>query len=386
MKILIVRCYPTYMSVSKSTYNIQEVGLAKAFTRAGHKCDIILWTEKEEETVEIPVDKRKIIVYYKKGLSILNNVIFLNQKQLLAQYDIIHVNEYNQIQAWYYAQTMPRKTVIYHGSYYSPFNKRFNMMCRVFDSLFLRSYLKKGTHFLVKSHLAKKFLCDKGIKPENIKVVGVGIDVDALTNVTEACTSALYHSISNDISRLKMLYIGRIEPRRNVLFLLEVFARVLKRKPDARLYMIGTGEAKYMGEVKKKIRTLRLEQNLCWEERIEQRFLSDIYKAADVFLLTTEYEIFGMVLLEAMYYHCVVMTTHNGGAGVLIQDGENGFVLDMDNANRWAERISEISKDTDRMQMIKDAAHKTIADHFTWDHLAGVFVAEYRKVMGEEAP
>lgn len=51
MKILIIRNFPSYMAVKNNTYNIQEVGLAKALVRKGHHCDIIFWTEKAEERI-----------------------------------------------------------------------------------------------------------------------------------------------------------------------------------------------------------------------------------------------------------------------------------------------------------------------------------------------
>ena len=47
MKILIIRNYPSYMAVKNNTYNIQEVGLAKALIRKGHICDIVFWTDKK---------------------------------------------------------------------------------------------------------------------------------------------------------------------------------------------------------------------------------------------------------------------------------------------------------------------------------------------------
>lgn len=58
MKILIIRNYPSYMDVEKNTYNIQEVGLAKALVRKGNVCDIVFWTDKDEKEVAIPVDDR----------------------------------------------------------------------------------------------------------------------------------------------------------------------------------------------------------------------------------------------------------------------------------------------------------------------------------------
>ena len=74
---------------------------------------------------------------------------------------------------------------------------------------------------------------------------------------------------------------------------------------------------------------------------MEQKYLAGVYGLADIFLLPTEYEIFGMVLLEAMYYHSVVLTTLNGGSSTLIDNGKNGFVLTLNNANDWADCIEK---------------------------------------------
>lgn len=56
--------------------------------------------------------------------------------------------------------------------------------------------------------------------------------------------------------------------------------------------------------------------------------MKGVYQQADFFLLPTEYEIFGMVLLEAMFFRRVVLTTPNGGADMLLRSGENGIVLE----------------------------------------------------------
>ena len=47
------------MDVEKNTYNIQEVGLAKALVRKDNVCDIVFWTDKDEKEVNIPVDNQE---------------------------------------------------------------------------------------------------------------------------------------------------------------------------------------------------------------------------------------------------------------------------------------------------------------------------------------
>lgn len=379
MKILIIRNYPSYMDVEKNTYNIQEVGLAKALVRKGNICDIIFWTDKEEKEVSIPVDDiGKVKVFYRHGRTALKNTVYTRCNELFAQYDVLQTAEYNQMQSWLLAKQYPKKHIIYHGPYYAYFNKRYNLMCSMFDMFFLKRYLKLGTSFITKSRLAQNFLESKGIKTTNIKTIGVGIDTQILSSGKAECNEPLFLTMKKD-NRIKILYVGRFEERRNIPFIFEVFAEIKKRKIDATLYMIGTGDRKYIEKCWNYAKELDIQENIVYQEKMEQKYLSGVYTLADFFLLPTEYEIFGMVLLEAMYYKTVVLTTNNGGSSTLIESGENGFLLMDKNAKEWAEKIVETYNDINKMKRLEQEAHTLIRDNFTWDCLSNSFIEQYEK-------
>ena len=172
MKILIVRPWPSVLDVTRNTYNIQEVGLAKALVKRGHPTDILFWTDGDEMTVKVEVEGAKPIhVFYRHGKVLLKNVWFKGQEKLFARYDVLQTAEYNQMFSWHLAGKYPEKTVVYHGPYYSPFNKNYNRMCRVFDALFVGRYRRRGTRFLTKSELARKFLLEKRLSPEQVTTV-----------------------------------------------------------------------------------------------------------------------------------------------------------------------------------------------------------------------
>ena len=377
MKILIIRNYPSYMDVRNNTYNIQEVGLAKALVRKGHQCDVLFWTQGIEESVKIDVDDvGSITIFYKKGFTKLKNTVFLDSDKLFEQYDILQPCEYNQIESWLLAKEYPNKTVVYHGPYYSEFNKRYNLMCSFFDLFFVKRYIKLGTKFIAKSTLAGSFLESKGIKKANIKSIGVGIDAQMLT--TSANTDiSFYASMKEKPDVLKILYIGRFEKRRNIPFIMDVFSEVLKHNPDAELYMIGTGEQDLLKTYFAHASELGIKEKITWQEKMPQKYLSSIYSAADFFLLPTEYEIFGMVLLEAMFYHNVVVTNQNGGSSTIVDNGENGIIMDRLDSKDWADKILSIYNDKVRMNRIKENASNKIRNDFTWDALSSEFIGQY---------
>lgn len=381
MKILIIRNYPSYMDAEKNTYNIQEIGLAKALVRKGNICDIVFWTDKEEKNVMITVDDYGAVnIFYRHGKTALKNTVYTGCGKLFEQYDILQTAEYNQIQSWFLAKKYPQKTIVYHGPYYSPFNKRYNLMCSVLDKFFLKRYLKFGTHFITKSNLATEFLKSKGISEANIDTVGVGIDTQMLSTKMEMCNEPLYLKMTQD-SSLKILYIGRFEERRDIPFILEVFSAVLERDKNVTLYMIGTGNKKYIDECWQYAERLKVQDNIVYQEKMEQKHLSSIYTMADFFLLPTEYEIYGMVLLEAMYYKTVVLTTRNGGSTTMMESGKNGFVFTYKDVAEWANKIIETYNDNYRMEQVKQEAYIRIRDNFTWDCLTDKFIEQYKNTI-----
>lgn len=372
------------MAVKNNTYNIQEVGLAKALVRKGNTCDILFWTDKQEEIIEIPISNGNVIhVFYRHGKTLLKNTVFFDCEDLFNQYDVLQPCEYNQMQAWLLAKRQPRKTVIYHGPYYSAFNERYNLMCKVFDVVFLKEYIRKCTSFLVKSNLAKDFLVSKGIQASNVCVVGVGIDAEMLSSDNYSCKEELFLKMKEDKDCLKLLYVGRIEERRNIPFIFEIFEHLLHKVSNVKLYMIGNGEPNYVSQVFDYAKQLGINNHIIWQEKMEQKYLSQVYSLSDFFLLPTEYEIFGMVLLEAMYYKNVVLTTRNGGSSTLIENGLDGFVMEEMDPDKWANCLVETYENQDRMREIQKNASLKISNHFTWDALADKFIEQYREKVKE---
>ena len=269
--------------------------------------------------------------------------------------------------------------MVYHGPYYSPFNKNYNRMCRVFDALFVGRYRRRGTRFLTKSELARKFLLEKRLSPEQVTTVGVGIDGELLRDRPDAGQTELEQKMRAQKTGLKLLYIGRIEPRRDPFFLLDVLAEVRKSDPDTCLYIIGDGDAEHLDSVKAAIGEKGLERCVFWQKKAPQYQMKGVYQQADLFLLPTEYEIFGMVLLEAMFFRRVVLTTPNGGADMLLRSGENGLVLEKSDPARWAKALLDTAADPEKKARMEQAAYETVIHENTWDALAGRFLAVYEK-------
>lgn len=373
MKILIVRTFPDKLDLH--SYNVQEIGLAQALVARGNQCDIVLYNGREADRRESYTFRKNgkeysFTIYWMKGFSCFKNGFMPSVREILPEYDVIQVHEYDQIMSWQLYTRQLRPTVIYHGPYYHPYARGYNLKCRVFDTLFLPRRKHNNVRVLTKSGMAAEFIRKKGF--EKIVPVGVGINTDNFS--PEGSAKSV---------RPQLLYVGKIEERRNVYFLIEVFRKLRQNTPELQLVLVGNGEREYkeafLNEIKKELAN----GDIIYKEKVQQKELPEIYGKAEVFLFTSNYEIFGMVLLEAMYFGLPVVSSMNGGASMLIEDGKNGYVIETFDLETWTQKLEDILRDRDKRARMGECAREKILRNFTWERIAEKFEAVYRQAVEE---
>ena len=389
MKILIVRTFPDILNLN--SYNVQEVGLAKALTLKGHQCDIVLYNGKHADRrdpylFEHDGKKYRFTIYWLKGFGFFKNGFMPSVKKIISDYDVIQVHEYDQIMSWELYTRPQKPTVIYHGPYYGEYAKGYNLKCRIFDHLFLQRRNYKDVVALTKSKLATEFLIDKGFR--HVITAGVGINTDNF----EDCGLVRKHEEESQrdsapkevvCGNKNLLYVGKIEERRNVYFLIEVFRKLYKEDPDFKLTLIGSGDKEYKERFLKFIEPELVQRTIIYKEKATQKELAEYYKQADLFIFTSNYEIFGMVLLEAMYFGIPVISSVNGGSTTLIHNGYNGYILERFDEKKWVECILSVMKDKEEWKSLSMHAKETIRLHYTWDALADKFLDAYELAIEE---
>lgn len=378
LKVLIVRGFPNKMNLN--SYNIQEIGLSKALRRRGIECDIVFYNGSDKDTSQVLEDGTTI--YWMKAINVFKNGIFLHLSSIIDNYDVIQVHEYDQLQSWLLYTFSRKKIVIYHGPYYDKFNKGYNLKCKVFDTLFLpfSRRAKENVTCLTKSPFAVDFLKSKGFK--NVVSVGVGLDTEMLRK-NESSASSAYTITSTDSTaastRFNALYVGKLEERRNITFLLDLAEKLHELDNSFFLTIVGKYDGpEYQAKISPRLEALVNKGLIRHIEAMTQKELPALYRSSDIFLFTTNYDIFGMVLLEAMYYGAVPASSLNGGSKTLIDDGKDGLIMDNYDVNTWIERITHLIKNREQLDKLKSNAHDKIANHFTWDALAEKFIKSYQ--------
>jgi len=368
MKILIIRPHASFLN--RKNYNTQEEGLAKALIRRGNVCDIVYYSGESVNRVETVkfLPNLEYNVYWTSGKKIGNFAVFNKEylNDLIANYDIIQTLEYEQLYSWLLFRRFPLKVVLYHGPYYAKYNKKYRAMSHLFDLLYSKS-MKHNMYAICKSKRASEYLHNKGIK--HTKCIPVGLDISNLN----------YGGKVSKSKTKNLIYVGVLEPRRNIIFLLQVMRKLITTEENTRLILIGDGEKNYVKKCKDFVSTHHLEEYVEFAGKKEQSEISDYYNKSIALLLASSYEIFGMVIMEAMLFNCVVISTPNGGSDTLIENRKTGYIVDAFEVDRWIETIKYIlHKNQD--EIIRNA-RLNIINNFTWDKLAEKFENAYQCKM-----
>lgn len=135
-----------------------------------------------------------------------------------------------------------------------------------------------------------------------------------------------------------ILVASRLSREKNIDSMIEAMQQVVTRCSKAGLVIVGSGPEE--AHLKKLVAQLGLEENVVFEGW--QDNLYPYYKAADVFALSSYYEGYGMVAVEALATGCPVVMTDVGCAGDVVRDGENGLIVPVGDTNALAHAIERV--------------------------------------------
>lgn len=155
------------------------------------------------------------------------------------------------------------------------------------------------------------------------------------------------------------LYVGQVIPRKGIDILIKAFEK--SGMPSSRLFIVGGSSEHHQ---------LPEKSNIEFVDFKKKEELADYYRAADVFILPTREDIWGLVVNEALSYGLPVITTNRCGAGLeMIDNGRNGYVVSIDNAEEINEAFCKIINQ--RSSAMPQLSALRSAHKYTIDSMAG---------------
>jgi len=154
---------------------------------------------------------------------------------------------------------------------------------------------------------------------------------------------------------------GRIDRQKNYPLMIKAFARVCEKHPELTLRIFGKGDDAYVAKIQACIDELGMQNNITLKGRSPH--MEEEYKKSQVFLMTSDYEGLPNALMEGMASQLICISTDcKTGPKDLIDHGENGFLVPVDNEDALVETMETVLRmSTDeRIAMAKAAREKVL--------------------------
>ena len=143
------------------------------------------------------------------------------------------------------------------------------------------------------------------VPEEMIKVIYNGYQQKSKILISKSQINTKYQILNTKY----LLYVGTIQPRKNLLTLIETFHLLLQDKPDFKLVIAGKKGWMYE-EIYQKVKDLKLTDKIIFTGYINESELSYLYQNASIYILPSLYEGFGIPLLEAMSNNCPIVAAN----------------------------------------------------------------------------
>jgi N-acetyl-alpha-D-glucosaminyl L-malate synthase BshA len=220
----------------------------------------------------------------------------------------------------------------------------------------------------------------QSLKNDTYKLFGVNCEIDVIPNFVRIepnkypNTPEMRSEFAQDHERL-WVHVSNFRPVKRIMDVIETFHIASKEIPS-KLLMIGDGPDRSRGE--QRCRELGISDDVVFLGNLKNPL--EVMGIADLFILPSESESFGLAALEAMAMGLPVISTNTGGLPEINRHGVTGMMSATGDVNDMAKNACYVLQDEKRLQQFKSNAMKRSLD-FSCDRIIPIYEALYYKIL-----
>jgi len=350
--------------------------LERHFTRMGHEVKVIAPASHAISTFGdrfIPIGKPRPIpssgsicrVTISPWLSSRIKAV-LNEEN----FDIIHLHE--PLMPMLCTTVLRLSSTANIGTFHACHGRPGYNFARPFGKLILKRWFRKLHGKIAVSKPAMEFAHEHF--PGYYNIIPNGVDLEHfspnVSPIDEFCDG-----------KVNILFVGRLEKRKGLNYLLQAYKRVKQEVPNSRLIAVGPG-TRLRGKYKKQVRQSGLE-DVVFVGYVSYDDLPRYYKTADIFCSpATGRESFGIVLLEAMAVGKPIVASNIEGYASVVTHGVEGLLVPPRDEERLAQSLISLMSDKSLRQQM-GARGRLNALQYGWEHIAQRVLSYYVRVLSE---
>ena len=210
------------------------------------------------------------------------------------------------------------------------------------------------------------------IPPHLLRLIPYGIDTSKFTAPVRPLQAA---------GPLRLIFLGRLDDLPKGIMLLPA---ILKKAGNLGVNyvcdILGTGPDEE--KLKKAMHDSELQSCVSFQGQVLPQEVPRWLASADIFLMPSRFEGFGLSLVEAMAAGCVPIATKLSGiTDMIVADGVSGFLCPMGEAEAFAEKISWLSRHPDQLRRLSAAASQRVQEAFSLERLAAAYDALFTEIL-----
>ena len=187
-----------------------------------------------------------------------------------------------------------------------------------------------------------------------------------------------------------ILTVGRLEKRKGIPELLKMIPKVLDKYPNTEFIIVGKDNSNNDGFFRETQMTYpeyfasenkNISEKVKFLGYVNEESLEDKYSNADIVLLPSIFESFGMTYIEAMSYGKPVVAFDSGSASEVIKNNETGVLVEKGNVDDLAETVLEILKDNNRRDEMGVKARIHVENNFSVENMINTSLEFYRRCL-----
>jgi 1,2-diacylglycerol 3-alpha-glucosyltransferase len=240
-------------------------------------------------------------------------------------------------------------------------------------------YANLCDHVIAPSRSIASLLAQRGVTTP-VTVVPTGVDLSRF-----ARRAGKRFRAARDIPAEAFVvgHTGRLAPEKNLMFLTRSVASFLRARPGAFFLVCGVGPSE--PEMRAHLESEGVLERCRFAGILQGRELVDAYAAMDVFAFASQSETQGIVLVEAMAAGTPVVAVDASGVREVVQDGVNGRMLPLENAEIFASALAWAADLAPEARKKLSRAARRSARRMSMDHSAEKLIAVYESVVKQKA-
>jgi glycosyltransferase involved in cell wall biosynthesis len=298
----------------------------------------------------------------------------LNRLLYREQVDVLHAHQWTP---FFYASAgrLPaiRPPILFteHGREHPDYPRPKRIL---FNRLMLR---RRDRVVAVGNAVRQALVANEGIPAGRIEVVYNGIDADRFASHSRV-RAQVRRELGLETAEPVIIQVARLDHLKDHPTALRCLARLVQEAPAARLLLVGDGPEE--GAIRAQVEQMGLKQyvlilGLRWD-------VPRLLQAADLFLLTSVSEGIPLAVIEAMCAGLPVVSTHVGGTGEVINEGETGLLVSAKDDAALSEAVLRLHRDSDLRQRMGENGQLRARQLFSEEQMARKYLALYEQMKG----